>query len=264
MGRTAGPAPPFHPPLPPFAAAPLGRAGDSALPPGPPPGSAAPSPKRAALGVCVCGVSVPPPPPPGFFWKGGEGGGCRGAPARLLPPAGPAGCRAEAAPHPRSSPPLSPPHPPGMCAALCSVRRCRGVFPGSALFIHSCFFFSSSPPPPLSLPLPFAALPAPTGGSRGPGGCLPPLSSIFIFFGGGGEERGGDATAASAKAPFSFSPFFVPIKEGMTFRGGPARFFRRRGFRTAISSPERMSPAGERGGFGVYVGRGELMFLERK
>lgn len=30
--------------------------------------------------------------------------------------------------------------PPGMCAVLCSVQRCRGVFPGSSLFIHSCFF----------------------------------------------------------------------------------------------------------------------------
>lgn len=27
------------------------------------------------------------------------------------------------------------------CEALCSVQRCRGVFPGSALHIHSCFFF---------------------------------------------------------------------------------------------------------------------------
>lgn len=26
------------------------------------------------------------------------------------------------------------------CEALCSVQRCRGVFPGSALHIHSCFF----------------------------------------------------------------------------------------------------------------------------
>lgn len=26
------------------------------------------------------------------------------------------------------------------CEVLCSVQRCRGVFPGSALHIHSCFF----------------------------------------------------------------------------------------------------------------------------
>lgn len=66
-----------------------------------------------------------------------------------LPPSpfGPAAVRPP--PYP---PPFSPPrrvH--AQRFVRCSARRCGGVFPGSALRIHSCFFF---PPPSLLLSLP--------------------------------------------------------------------------------------------------------------
>lgn len=65
-------------------------------------------------------------------------------------------------------------------------------------------------------------------------------------------------TAAFAKVRFSLS-LFGQIKEGTSFRPGPARCGRR-GFHTAISfslytHPERGSPAGE---------RGKLVVLKRK